>query len=301
MSRPSLWDGLEPGERECSPSTLPTPFTPSPAALPETEADNWPMVLKTFGVGLAWAVGFDLLHRAVPVIFKDWDWWKRLPDSKARYEARAYITSWVHHLIAVPFSAWSLWRDAVTPASQPLSYAPQRHMLAFSTGYFLADTYFARKSLLKAWDYSIHHVFAIALSFRAAATRGTERFVSHFLIGEATTILLNLLWVLRKIDAEDTVAYKVTGGLFALLYGLIRVYWFPFFTYKLFTEHPRIRDGLGPVSYTMIGVCGLQFFWYYRILRKFAPIVTEAIGLPGKGKKTAAIAASPKEEPPLSS
>jgi hypothetical protein len=193
-------------------------------------------------------------------------------------------------MITVPFSIWSLLRDAQNAKSLDLSYEMHRTMLPFSAGYFLADTYFARQDLVKSWDYSIHHIFAIMLIWRGASVRGAERFVPHFLITEVTTLLLNMLWVLRKIDAESSTTYKVTGALFTGMYAVLRVYWLPFMTWKLFLQHERIWKGLGPVAWTTVGVNALQVWWFYRILLKFAPIVTEALGVTKPAPRAAAAA-----------
>lgn len=260
MSRPSLRDGLEPGE-----------------PLPSSEGDNFHAALKTFAYGAGWAVAFELLHRSVPHLCGHLDWWKRLKE-KDRYEARTYVTSFVHHAVAVPFSVWGLIRDAQNSGSLDLSYKAHRTFLPFTVGYFLADTWFARGQLLKSWDYTVHHAFGISLVWKAAAVRGAERFLPHFLVGEGTTLLLDVLWVLRKLREEDSQLYKVTGAAFTGLYALLRVWWYPFMTYHLYTDHRRVWDGLGPVAWSTTGVCALQVFWYIKILRKFAPVVAEALG-----------------------
>lgn len=199
----------------------------------------------------------------------------------------------IHHGIAVPFSIWSLWRDTVNAGARDLDYGPHRAMLAFSSGFFLADTWFARKDLLKSWDYSIHHIFALALTWQAAAARGGSRFLSHFLVGEVTTLLLDLLWFLRKTGAEDTPLFKASGAAFTLLYAVLRVYWFPYFTHALLTKHTRVWDALGPVAWATVGVSGLQVWWYYRILLKFEPIFREALGLKPRARAAAVTEALP--------
>lgn len=59
------------------------------AALPLREDYNIDFAMKVFGYGAAWAIGFDLLHRSVPYLCRNHDWWKRLPDTQSKYEARA--------------------------------------------------------------------------------------------------------------------------------------------------------------------------------------------------------------------
>lgn len=192
--------------------------------------------------------------------------------------ASQYVTATVHHMIAIPFSIWALLRDARNANSIDLSYEAHRTMLPFSAGYFLADTYFARHHLIKSWDYSIHHLFAIMLIWRGASVRGAERFVPHYLVTETTTILLSLLWILRKLDAEATTTFKVSGALFTALYAVLRVYWLPLMTWKLYSQHERVWEGLGAISWATVGVCALQVWWFYRILLKFAPVITNALG-----------------------
>ena len=130
MSRPSHRDGLAPGEREATKRVLSLRQARAPpacvtlgaitenpccvaaggecfllqrtsllllghalAAIPEREEQDVNAALKTYAVGLLWAFGFEAIHRAVPIVCKDMSWWKGLPDSQAKYEARAVSRS----------------------------------------------------------------------------------------------------------------------------------------------------------------------------------------------------------------
>lgn len=196
--------------------------------------------------------------------------------------------------MAVPFSVWSLWRDAANVNTLDLDYSGiHRKMLSFSVGFFLADTWFARADLLKSWDYSVHHLFALALTWKAAGLRGGTRFLSHFLVSEITTIFLDMLWFLRKLKAEDTRAFKIIGAIFTALYAIVRVYWLPYMSWSLFADHPRAWKGLGAVAWTTVGVSALQVWWFSRIVSKFAPLLMQLLGRPAKPGAAAASTASP--------
>ena len=80
----------------CQRLTRSHPRAPPPflaAAVPDVEQNDYMAAVKTFAIGAVWAVGFDVIHRSIPFLCQRMGWWKRLPNERAKYEARA-VRAW---------------------------------------------------------------------------------------------------------------------------------------------------------------------------------------------------------------
>jgi hypothetical protein len=226
-------------------------------------------------------VGFMGLHalcpRVLPKIIPGYTSLTTDTQNKFVY----YISSMAHHLVVAPLATQFLWQEykegvAKGPRHR-IDYSPSMDLAAFSSGYFIADFIGTLDQVFTNPDFFLHHLAAMALIVKGVDIRLT-RFVPHFLICEWSTIFLDVLWILKQFGMEASPVYQLSAVGFVVLFTLTRIVNLPVLMYAAFTKHKKDLDAvLGRVKWVLPAVTALQFYWWHKILRQFAPLFKAAM------------------------
>ena len=122
------------------------------------------------------------------------------------------------------------------------------------------------------WKANLIHHAAALLCWSQLLTGGFAHFLGLIgIISEITTPFVNFRWFFDKGGMKGTTLYLVNGMTMTLLWFLVRILGFMFVGYRMF----QMREGLAALStghqatvvlsYT-VGY-GLQWFWFYRIVK----------------------------------
>ena len=122
------------------------------------------------------------------------------------------------------------------------------------------------------WKANLIHHAAALLCWSQLLTGGFAHFLGLIgIISEITTPFVNFRWFFDKGGMKGTTLYLVNGMTMTLLWFLVRILGFMFVGYRMF----QMREGIAALStghqvtvalsYT-VGY-GLQWFWFYRIVK----------------------------------
>lgn len=138
-------------------------------------------------------------------------------------------------------------------------------------GYLLHDFFKTMVDWAKYKDEWIHHAVSISLLLsvfvfaRNPDTRAYPGIGASIGLIEASTIPLNIMWILRETGKNQSVAYRLSSYVFALLFLTVRWVWIPNLCFKVIFKLPAI-DNVKIVRPFLTGLCGLQYFWGFKII-----------------------------------
>jgi hypothetical protein len=158
------------------------------------------------------------------------------------------------HVIALPF-----------PLRHCGDYEYMHNILTFSLAYFAHDLLV----LVQTGDWRkspadlLHHLLGILLVASCMGGVVPTRLAHHILITEASTPLLNLMWLMRKLGKEGAWPFRlVLLPAFLLVFAATRIVYLPLVT---FTAVSSLRESLiRPypfVGLAMVLLCVLNFYW----------------------------------------
>lgn len=129
-------------------------------------------------------------------------------------------------------------------------------------------------------EFFLHHVAALLLIGRGIS-KSVSRFVPHFLVCEFSTILLDVMWFMRQYGVASPLnKHFVLAALsFFSVFTLTRIVNMPLMMHAAFTTHRKDIEHFGYAKWTLLGVQALQLWWYYKIVRQFAPLISVGIAL----------------------
>lgn len=213
-----------------------------------------------------------ILRVAAPILFKHFDGKVYASLGKrGQWDLDMYAAAVVHHLIVIGPSLWSVWQDAVAPTSRANDYSFMQDVAGISLGYFVGDSL----ALLPDWlkgkglDYIAHHGAGIILILGPVALSSVAlRWTPWFLQTEVTTILLALMYYLRKTGRADGALYANASLAFAALFFLLRCVALPCAVHSLTETHKFEKERFASLRYVFYTVALLQFYWGSKIAKQ---------------------------------
>lgn len=143
-----------------------------------------------------------------------------------------------------------------------------RGLMLSIVGYLIFDLISSYKMILERPSDLIHHVLGVGIGI-ASLKKIINKYVHYLVIVEGSTIALDISLILKELNFEDTIMYRLSGYSFALLFFALRVVWMPLFSLYLLKIEPGLYDNFGLMKYGYIIVIFLQFYWFNLILKRF--------------------------------
>jgi hypothetical protein len=199
-----------------------------------------------------------------------------LPPTK-RKEFSDNVLALLHHAIAAPWALLRLrddWRQqAERGPAVHIDYSGNTRIVSFTMAYFLADFLNALRTIRQTPDAAFHHLAGIIVI--SGLRRGRiMRWIPHVLVAEISSVFLCLMWFMRQLGRTGSPPYNAAGVTFVLLFTATRIVHLPVMLATLALKHKKDLDALGRGKWMMPLVQALQFYWYSKILRQFAPLIT---------------------------
>jgi len=187
-------------------------------------------------------------------------WYKVLQAKSDRTRLfELYLLSIVN---AVFISSYSVYKLATGSASTQGC----TRMLATALGYFVHDFFAMRHEFKNDIGMFVHHVFGIALTGTAiSAPPSIKKYVPIFGTVELSTIFLSIMWLMRETGNTKGRGFKLNMALFAISFFATRILAMPAYLRKVW--HEEGFRALGHVRYAFVGLCGLNLFWFVKILK----------------------------------
>jgi hypothetical protein len=191
-------------------------------------------------------------------------------SSQVKNELPAYLSSLLHHSLAVPYS---LWRIMVDARLSPEEYAVRNYsslesdIIPFSFGYLLCDTAFYALGAAQRGNCEtlVHHILAMGLFYLSYVCPGhILRFVPHVIICESSAIFFNLAWLLRNIfHQRGSVVCRICEYLFAALFFVTRVVNLPMVAWA---GLDMAGDMLMLGRVLWYPIISMQYYWFAKIV-----------------------------------
>ncbi|RYG57566.1 hypothetical protein EON66_00050, partial [archaeon] len=105
------------------------------------------------------------------------------------------------------------------------------------------------------------------------------RWVPHILICETSSIAFNIMWILRQLQLSHTPAYNYATLAFVLLFTITRIVNLPVAMATVWTKFNEDLRELGHAKWLLWGIVGLQFFWWFKILRQLKPLLATLVAV----------------------
>ena len=239
------------------------------------------------------AVGFMAANAALPwVLPRVVPGWERLTPATQR-KFVFYVSSCAHHLVAAPWSTGILVAEArAHAAGRHFNYLASLRLGAFTTGYFVADFLGTLREAVSSPDFLFHHVAALFIIWRGVRPQ-LARFIPHFMICEWSTILLDVMWVMRQLGAVGTPSYNAIALAFFAAFTVTRIINLPLMAVAAFTKfHGSVDGALGRFKWVIPAVVALQFHWWFKILAQITPLLRALLPAALGGLAPAAAAAA---------
>lgn len=187
----------------------------------------------------------------------------------------------VHHIVVSVASAAALWND-VQEQSQGeghfIDYTHNMRLVGFTGGYFVADTLHTLATEPWTLDFIFHHGAALLIIFRGV-TVSLGRWVPHVLICETSSIAFNIMWILRQLQLSHTPAYNYATLAFVLLFTITRIVNLPVVMVTVWNKFSEDLNELGRAKWLLWGIVGLQFYWWFKILRQLKPLLATLVAV----------------------
>lgn len=153
--------------------------------------------------------------------------------------------------------------------------------LNFTTGYMLHDCLATVADWSKYKDQTVHHLLTLgtlSASWQLASNaqlRGYAGLSPLFFVVDASTIFLNLMWLLRSAGRTNTRLYKFCVVAFILLFFLLRLVHAPNLVFNVLFKLPHIGSLLGGFMKPLFLLAlALQFYWALQILSGIKKLLT---------------------------
>jgi hypothetical protein len=182
----------------------------------------------------------------------------------------------LHHVVAAPWSLARLadeWRQQREkgPAGH-IDYRPNEKIVGFTCAYFLADFFNALRDIKASPDFVFHHLAGL-LVISGLRAGPAMRWIPHIMAAESSTLFLTALWYMRQLGKTGTPAYTAAGVGFVAVFTATRILHMPAVLASLLLRHRVDFATLGWTGWLLPPVQVLQFYWYAKILRQFAPVI----------------------------
>ena len=192
-------------------------------------------------------------------------------DKKTRGVMAGYAVALLHHFVVTPLAAYALYAFA---ASGFTSFPYGLLMVAppFTLAYLFTDLAFYA---IPMWDreFLLHHGITLAITVGFLLSPVTLlRWTASLLVCELSSIFFAVSYFCTKITVwHGTPVHACVEGAFFLLFLVTRVVNLPAAAYGLLVLNPAEAAYLGRAgAASLLGLCAMQFWWFYRILIKLA-------------------------------
>ena len=140
-------------------------------------------------------------------------------------------------------------------------------LASIMTGHVLWDLYYIIKN---KGDISIiiHHAVYGAGTLYTLYSNKFMYVVPYVVIGELSTIFLELRWFLSNMKMKNSSVYKVTNSLFVVSFTTTRIVLYPFGLRKVISDPGPWTFGMSSCLFALIAMYGLNLFWFSIILTK---------------------------------
>lgn len=89
------------------------------------------------------------------------------------------------------------------------------------------------------------------------------KLLAYIFLSEASTIPLNICYIMNKIGKTKNIIFKISGGMVLILYIPFRLIMHPFVLYKLFIMNEYLYSSIE------LFLLLLNYYWFGKLLNKF--------------------------------
>lgn len=209
---------------------------------------------------------FSSLHRKYKIDY--------LAETAARKKMSIRVTSTIHAVCVTILAILTLISDNKLHQNKLLYNTPEISLtLNIVIGYMIYDliTMIAFKELFEL-ESIIHHMVS-AIAFYACTNYGVFTFIALArLTSEASTLFINIRWLLLTIKMKYSKFYVYNGFLIALFFGLFRIcpiipIWYQFYLSTFAKEYELIPFGFKFICvFSSLPLDFLNVYWFYLIV-----------------------------------
>lgn len=219
---------------------------------------------------MAVVMGVNLvINLAMQAIFKNGSWFKGLTSDGRSKRKRTvlYILSTVNAAIGAAYGVhhYATGSGHIQPHEVLVDRA--YWCVVVVAGYIIQDLVM----LLPEWKSNkqdiFHHLSVLFLGFVGTHTMPIiYEILPAFALQELSTPLLNLMWFGKEYKAiGDAIPAARVRQVFAVLFGIFRAVGFPL---EFYLHRENIMTKTPALGYGIVVFCGLQYYWFYLIVRK---------------------------------
>lgn len=192
-------------------------------------------------------------------------------DRKTRGVMAGYAVALLHHLVVTPLALFALYSFS----SSGFTAFPYELLMAappFTLAYLFTDLAFYAIPM-RDREFLLHHGITLAITVVFLLSPVTLlRWTASLFVCELSSICFAVSYFCTKIAVwQNTPVHAGVEGAFFLLFLVTRVVNLPAAAYGLLVLNPAEAAYLGRAgAASLLGLCAMQFWWFYRILLKLA-------------------------------
>lgn len=153
-----------------------------------------------------------------------------------------------------------------------------KNAIALTMGFLLSDLVSTRHEWLVHPSFVVHHIIGIVLVYfgMTAIPKELDRVIGPIVFLEASTIFLDLMYLLKVFGLGNSPLYHLCMKAFVAIFFVVRVILLPLYVRHLRANMPTVwRVMQFPGQLGLTSLCGLQWYWFSKIYRKFMSDVRE--------------------------
>lgn len=197
-----------------------------------------------------------------------------MADAVVRKKISIRVTSTIHAVSVTILAILTLITDSKLHRNKVLYNTPEiSFTLNLVIGYMAYDliTMLAYKELYE-FESIIHHIVS-AIAFYACTNHGVFTFIALArLTSEASTLFINIRWLLLTFKMKYSKLYVYNGFLIAIFFGLFRIcpiipIWYQFYLSTFVKEYELMSLGFKFICvFSSLPLDCLNVYWFYLII-----------------------------------
>ncbi len=255
-----------------------------------TTVGNWESIVKDVAV---YTVGNLVLNFFIRMGLKYYPKTASIPPKK-RSRAILYVISFINAAASSGYGVHHYLTGAHGTLTEQTQLDKAYTVVAFVTGYFVADFFCVLPDMFTYPQDVFHHIVGMFLGFGALAKLDTLwQVVPAFSLQELSTLPLNLMWFAKEFQFfRQFFNPDICRQFFGYTFLLTRMIFLPY-VYATQVSNSVIIPTTN-VNISMIVFIGLQYYWGFGFMKKagFFDLMRRLLGMEKRAPKAKGAAAA---------